>query len=294
MRKKIEELNNEVFRYYTPDIIVSEDRIEGVVRPNKLFTSSIEITTSDSSVINGTVYSENDIVSIKNGKFEGIRNEIQFELFVDSSISSNHIDGNIIIISDCGEKKVPYYFEISKEGYDTPIGVVKDLFQFTDLAMEYPNKALEIFCTDSFKRIFLSGNRYGTIYDGLIKNSNAMVAMEEFLVEINKKKKINLLVEEKEKVYYVGKENVKDELIIKKSSWGYCKYKVNSDRDYIIKNQIGSGSFGIIFQVYNIMEPYYYPCYHLMGLHLYLYLHFGLSLIIVLLFLLINRNYNLN
>ena len=63
----------------------------------------------------------------------------------------------------------------------TDEGEVGNLEEFTILALEHWQEAVDLFKSEDFSRVFLINKIYAHIYEKLIKAKNPHQAMEEFL-----------------------------------------------------------------------------------------------------------------
>lgn len=235
MKEKIEHFAKGEFEYNMPKVVLSENNITILAEINKVYKGSFVVKNELNRQMKGIVYSSDRHFKIITSKFLGIENEIKYEFYTDDLQSDDIYSGIIDIITDHGEVELPFKVEILHYYYNTSVGKVKDLNQFTELAKADWSEALNIFVSKDFKNLLLENDkRILMIYEGLIESASKSQAMEEFLISLRKKMRINVAVEKTNFEYIVKKEAFKDKITIVKDHWGYVEFHVSSDCDFII------------------------------------------------------------
>ncbi len=142
--------------------------------------------------------------------------------------------GNISLISPFGEYYIPYVISICHFTMESSIGSIKNLFHFTNLAKTSWEEALKVFYNPSFRKIFNgSDKQYFDLYRGLAHEVDNEQNMDAFLVYVNKKQKMEFLVEET--IFDINDINNSSHYIhITKNGWGHVDLKVQVQGDFII------------------------------------------------------------
>ena len=93
---------------------------------------------------------------LENSSFdENDETKINYHFNAAYLIAGTIINGEINVVSDCGEKTIPFEIQIELSFVMTSLGKIKDLFQFTNLARMDWSEAKKVFRSEDFERIFL-------------------------------------------------------------------------------------------------------------------------------------------
>ncbi len=234
MKEKIEQFSKGNFEYELPFICLTDEEIRITVETGKVFEGSFTISNSAERRMEGSVYSSNRLLQIKTPFFCGVANTIHYSFDASFLKSGETIQGDVCIVSDCGEKTLSFYAEIEIASAASSLGKIKDLFQFTNLARVDWSEAKKVFRQEDFESIFLANEeRYRYIYRYLIKSLSNSQALEEFLIAIHKKAMIRLTVDKTQVDYVVTEEGITDRIVLTKDHWGYAEIRVSTDAAFI-------------------------------------------------------------
>ncbi|HHV12076.1 MAG TPA: hypothetical protein GXX75_17520 [Clostridiales bacterium] len=238
MKEKIEHFSKGDFEYELPLICLSDEEIRIKVEAGKKKEGSFTVSASTGRIISGTVYSTNRFMKVDNPQFHGVENIIHYYFDAAFLKEGERFDGELCIISDCGEALVPFLAEVENSYFMTSLGKIKDLFQFTNLARADWSEAKKIFRSEDFERVFLSNEeRYRTVYRGLMGSISTSQALEEFLITIHKKSAIRLEVDKTEIEYQISQEQISDKIVLTKNNWGFAEIRVSADAPFIVLEQ---------------------------------------------------------
>ncbi len=234
MKDKIERFSKGDFEYELPFICPSEEEIRITVEAGKSYEGSFIICNSMERQMKGIIYSSNRLMRIEQPSFFGISNTVIYSFHATYLKAGEVIQGEISIVSDCGEKSIPFSVNVEVAYINTSLGKIKDLFQFTNLARMDWSEAKKVFRMEEFERIFLGNEeRYRFIYRNLIKSISTSQALEEFLIAIHKKAMIRLGIDKTRVEYLIMEEGISDKLILTKDHWGYAEIRVSTDTPFI-------------------------------------------------------------
>lgn len=234
LREKIEQLAKGRFEYQSPNIVLSEENISLYVEAGKAYEGSFLIKNEENTTMKGVVYSSHERLKIKTNKFVGNENRIEYEFSADYLSAGERVKGEISIVSNCGEITIPFTCEIEIPYCVTTTGKIRDLFEFTNLAKEDLAQALKIFKSKEFVPVFLDkDNKNQRLYYNLVKSRNISQALEEFLIAVHKKTKMNLSVDKINLYYEIEDESIMDSIQITKDNWGYEEIRIIKDADFI-------------------------------------------------------------
>ena len=145
------------------------------------------------------------------------------------------MDGYFYIISNCGEYELPYRIEIEDDRVESSLGTIKNMFHFANLAKASWEEAVKAFYSPQFKKIFSAGadRQYYNAYKGLSAVPGNEQNMEEFLLETNKKQRVEF-VPEKMEVLIDDPVGVSEHSIsIGRSGWGYTFLGLEAEGDFL-------------------------------------------------------------
>lgn len=234
MKDKIERFSNGDFEYELPFICLSEEEIRITVEMGKSYVGSFTISNSMEREMKGIIYSSNRLMQLASPSFAGVSNTVVYSFHADHLKAGEIIQGEISVVSDCGEKIIPFTINIEVAYVTTSLGKIKDLFQFANLARVDWSEAKKVFRMEEFERIFLANEeRYRFIYRNLIKSITTSQALEEFLIAIHKKAMLHLVIDKTQVEYFVVEEGISDRLILTKDHWGYAEIRVSTEAPFI-------------------------------------------------------------
>lgn len=238
MREKIERFSKGYFEYELPFITLSDEEIILTVEAGKMIEGSFSISNSKGSHMDGWVYSSNHSMELIDSNFSGTLNTILYRFQATTLRAGDSISGELQIVCDIGEITLPYMVHVESAYCMSSMGKIKDLFQFTNLAIMDWSDAKKVFRSEEFQHVLLaSEERYRTIYKNLVKSISTSQALEEFLVTIHKKSEIVLEIDRVHCEYIIKQEPIIDKLTLTKNHWGYAEIKVSTDASFIRLDQ---------------------------------------------------------
>ncbi len=234
MKDKIEQFSKGNFEYELPFICLTDEEIRITVEAGKIYEGSFIISNSTERRMEGRVYSSSRLLQIKTPSFCEAANTIHYSFDATFLKAGEALEGDVCIVSDCGEKTLPFYVQVEIASVTTSLGKIKDLFQFTNLARMDWSEAKKVFKQEDFETIFLANEeRYRYIYRYLIKSLSTSQALEEFLIAIHKKAMIRLVVDKTQVDYVVYDEGITDRITLTKDHWGFAEIRVSTDAAFI-------------------------------------------------------------
>ena len=258
MRTKINKLARGIFNGNVPEIVLSETRIEKRLNADRQYGGSFSISGVNNREIRGMVCSDNYRVTIRNNTFVGRQSVIFYDINTRGLVCKEKIQGNISVICNAGELHLPFEFEIEEESITTSLGEVSNPVQFARLAQHSYEEALALFCSESFCDVILQDNpKYRSVYEGFMAGGMPKLAMEEFLVYVNKKNRLEFRLEEKVREYDNPGENFADKLVLRKENWGYGELSITAEGEFIrlMKNRITTEEFaGGVYEIQYLLD----------------------------------------
>lgn len=234
MRKAVEEILEGNFAYDNGSLDFSCSKIELSVIPGENVEGAFQIYGMEGKMLEGEVYSSDPRMECLTSSFTGSGETISYCFRTDNVTEGEVVKGEFLIISNQGEYYLPYVVTMGYTRIESSLGDVKNLFHFANLAKGNADEALKLFYSSDFKKI-LSGSerRYFQLYEGLSACPGNRQNMEEFLISINKKQKIEYLTQEAQ-VRLDDPEGIAEYSIdITKNGWGYVHLEVETEGGFL-------------------------------------------------------------
>lgn len=258
MRSKINKLARGIFNGNIPEIVLSERRIEKSLNADRKYNGYFSITVVNSVDARGIVCSDNYRVVICNKTFAGKQAVIGYEINTRGLTLNDKIQGSISVICNTGELSIPFEFGIEEESITTSMGEVTNLFHFTNLVQHSYDEALMLFGSVAFCDVILKDNpQHQSLYECLMGSNKPKLAMEEFLICVNKKKRVSFILSDAKKEYDNPGENFADKLVIQKEKWGYAELSFSALGDFIhlMKESVTTEEFaGGVYEIPYLLD----------------------------------------
>jgi hypothetical protein len=211
----------------------SSPEIELTVNPGEIIEDIFTIHAAD-MYAQGNIYSSDTRMRLYETQFGGTQSQIGYCFDGTNSVEDSEIKGEFVIISNYGEYTIPYHVYVQKPQLECSIGVVKNLFHFTNLAQTDWNEAVELFYSPEFTSILHKNDRNAYLsYIGLSKNIGNEQNMEEFLIEVNKKAPVIYNFSVEGFVLEDVQDSITKSIVINKSGWGYSYITLTVNGDFI-------------------------------------------------------------
>ncbi len=213
----------------------STPRIELTVHGGEIYEGSFFIYGPKNKVTEGKVSSSRLRMKCLTESFIGSEEEIIYQFDASDMEEGEAVKGEFCIISNHGEYSIPYEVKIETQQIESSLGAVRNLFHFTNLAKTNFEEAVNLFYSENFSQVFKNMDRqYYIIYRGLSKGEKSEQNVEEFLLEIKKKQKVEFLLEESEIRIDNPEENMEYKVVINRNGWGYSNLTVEAEGDFLV------------------------------------------------------------
>lgn len=236
MRECVEQIIEGKYDYETSSLDFSCAKVELTLHHGDICEGSFHIYSSSAGFTKGYVSSTDMRMECVTTEFTGDGEEIQYRFHGEHMQEGEVVRGSFCVISNQGEYYLPFVVSIAYESFDSSVGDVKNLFHFANLAKSNWKEAVNLFYSPTFAKIFeRSDETYYEYYRGLSARPGNEQNVEEFLIRINKKQKVDYLVREKtlEKTYDSTVYDVVEcELDITRNGWGYTMLRIECEGDF--------------------------------------------------------------
>lgn len=216
-------------------LIFSESKVEIELNMGENATGSFDIEEQNGFMMEGYVYSSNIRMKIDNPKISGSVITVTYSFDSTGMHVGDVLKGNFYIVTNRGEFVLPFVVMMVRNSLVSSLGTIKNLFHFTNLAKSNWEEAVEVFYKPEFEQI-ITGNdaSYRNLYKGLSRKGNRNFNLEEFLIGINKKQKIEYILDTDDVRFTNPAENVTKVIRIERNGWGYTLLGVKADAGFIM------------------------------------------------------------
>ena len=253
MRKRIYRISEDKFDDLKPNIEFDVEQIDDNCFVSDVYNGSIYFKSTNGVKIRGVVYCDNPYVQIAEPWFDKENVRIEFKVEDQNFKAGEALTGAFTVLAVGIEKTIPFSINYIKRPVQASVGEIRGLDQFAELAQNHFSEAVSLFYSDRFAD-FISNfdKRTRLLYRGFKAAPIAAVNVDEFLVAVGYKPNMTFDIEERQDKYFEVNENIRAEIEIVRSTWGFIDIKVSCDADFVSieKESISSEFFlGSIFNM---------------------------------------------
>lgn len=255
MKKRISDILSGKFEDLQNTLNLSETEISGKTMEQENFCGRFSLVSGNEKSVQGFVYSTNPRMGLKPDSFNGIGETIRYEADVNGLAAGETVSGEFILNTSAGEYRLPYQITVEGRQDEKRKTVMPPLTleEFTALAREDFGRAYVLFLTAGFRRHIRSWSGSSvSLYDGLLAEGASYRCLEQFLVGMGQKEAIILEPEQEHVVLTHVSETRKEELVIRKNTWGFAMMQITCDAPFLTleKTQVTTEEFlGSVCQV---------------------------------------------
>lgn len=246
MEEVIERLLEGNFEYENGSLDFSCTKLELTIKRGERSEGSFRIFGEKGRLTQGRVISSDGRMECITTDFVGSEEEIFYCFHGENLEEGEVVKGEFYVISNQGEYYLPFVVNVEYTQLDSPLGTIRNLFHFANLAKAYPEEAVRMFYSADFARIFNGSDRqYYEYYLGMSAYAGNRQNVEEFLIGINKKQKIEYLLDTYEIRIEEPEGIVEKEVLITRNGWGYTALTIETEGDFLYTEtvEISDGDF---------------------------------------------------
>lgn len=235
MESHIDRILNGEFSYGHSSLEFPEQKLELTVFPNEDTEGVFHVLSEDKKEIKGMVATSDPRMVCDNVTFDRGEAELHYVFHSKGLMTGTVIKGDISLITEEGEYRLPFSVSIVMKYPESSLGIIKNLFHFTNLARNRFNEAVNIFYSPEMINIFQTPDRrFKNLYRSFSVYPGLKINVEEFLVAIHKKSPV-IYTTEQDEVQLVNEPDLKvlQEIRIRKSGWGYLRLSAFTEGGFI-------------------------------------------------------------
>lgn len=236
MKERINRLAKGIVDSDIPKMTALPETIEETIRTSTTARREIFVGSENSLNIKGLIYSSNVRVHIPrdDNAFGGLRNHIIYEVDPSFLSSGDEIRGSFYLVTNCGEKEIPYVFHVDLAASGRVLGELNTAGDFLRAAERDMDTALRLLEYQDFTEApFMQDLHVRTIYDGLKGHGSRQNFLEEFLVALGVKQPVNLMIESEQRIYKNPTGHKEDWITVCADMWGYVYMEISAEGDFI-------------------------------------------------------------
>lgn len=235
MQEAIDRILEGKFNNHVRLLEFSSPVIELTVSPEEIYEGSFTIFGPDDAVTEGRISSTKLRMKPLTELFFGAKEEIGYQFDASGMEEGESLKGEFRIISNQGEYFIPYQVQIAGNTMDSSLGNIRNLFHFANLARSNWEEAVNLFYSKEFEQVFHGVDRqYYSAYRGLLGGKRSEQKVEEFLLEIKKKQRVEFIPEVREIRLDNPKDMEESRIVINRNGWGYSELYIETDGDFLV------------------------------------------------------------
>lgn len=234
LKRRIEQLLNGIFEYDCPKLAIMPEQLTITAQPDTAVRGSFRLESEDHRKIKGFLYTSSPRMICEPVEFQGLSNEIHYQVDTSGLAAGTQMNGVITVCSDLGEYELPYCLCVAEEDSDSAALELCSLSELTDLAQMDFHLAYRLFVSPAFER-FLNEKHTEllALYNGLMAGEPGLYSLEEFLVGAGKKKPVMFAADRTVLDFGNLSEPVREVLRVERSDWGFGKLRIESDAKFL-------------------------------------------------------------
>lgn len=240
MKKRIEQLLNGIFEYEPAKLTLTPQELAIHAAPGAVVHGSFRIECDGGIRTKGFLYSSSPRMVCEPVEFQGISNEIQYQLDCSGFEMGAQESGAVTVCCEQGEFTLPFTVTVESRQEEAAEQLpFEDLAGFAAFAHEDYARACRAFALPSFRRMLQEQDmRALALYDGLTGEcaageEPARQCMEEFLTGLSLKEPVSIRAERDVLEWSGLSEPVQETLEFSRNTWGYGAVDIESDARFL-------------------------------------------------------------
>lgn len=234
MRERINRLAKGIVDSDMPEISIAPESFDSLLKTGETLRAELAVNSTNGIHLKGLVYADHSRVKVQNASFGGTRNRITFDVDCRYMEIGEEIAGNLVLVTNAGEYRVPFRFRTVSGSAGKTIGSIRTTEQFAAIAKADRESALRLFAYREFINApFMQDMKVRALYSAFSAGSNRESAMEEFLVASGGKKPVSLKADEAVRSFALFQGTAESSIRITIENPGWFALSVKADADFI-------------------------------------------------------------
>lgn len=208
-------------------------KIELTVKSGENCEGTFHITSVSGQPVTGTVTTSDPRMECLTPDLTGSSLEMRYRFCTEELQEGEVVKGNFYIISNLGEYYLPFAVSVEHTILTSSVGIIRNLFHFANLAKTNWQEAVHLFYSPLFPRVLRgSEQKYYDSYRGLSSSPLQEQAVEEFLIQIHKKNKVEYQIEQEELTVNNPLGITELLLTVAKEGWGFTRLNIQVEGEF--------------------------------------------------------------
>ncbi|MDO4518838.1 MAG: DUF5717 family protein [Eubacteriales bacterium] len=234
MEKKIAQRLKGQFEYQQPELLYSQKKLRQVLKADETYAGEVYIGTEENRKLRGYVKSTNVRIQPEIESFTGTTVKIPYTVNMNGLTSGENVKGYFCFITNIGEHRLPFEFEVEQEDLLNESGEKMTLEEFGRLAKENFREAYRLFTNDRFSGILDEKSSIGwTTYLGMTKQPVTYQHLEEYLIASGLKSAVSISLPDEKLEFFDIKDSVQESFAVKRSGWGHLRMEVETKGTFL-------------------------------------------------------------
>ena len=238
MRERINRLAKGIIEEELPILVCEPSNINLPIKVDEAVRFEIEVRSGNRIPLKGVAYSDNIRVRVVDSTFGGIKNILVLEINSGNLNSNEKIEGSITLVTNAGEKEIPYIFYIKNTDTVLVLNSLKTVDDFMVIAKEDMSIALAIFMYKDFcSSGFMKDIKLQKLYETLSRGNDFRSNLENFLQAAGNKEAVSFQLESSRLDFASVEEERTASIKVYKENWGLLDIDVSTNAGYIKLNK---------------------------------------------------------
>ncbi len=238
MREVVEQILDGTYDYEKGALDFSCTKLEITLQRGELYEGSFKIFATEGKYTIGHITTSDYRMECLTPEFVGNEEEIYFRYHGEWMEEGEVTKGEFLVVSNKGEYYLPYVVSVEHTVPQSSIGPVKNLFHFTNLAQSNWKEAVRFYYSPAFPYVLNNSDKQvSLVYQGLSSFEGNEQNVEEFLIAMNKKQKVEYIVAEDYLKLNNPQGMMEMTLNLIRNGWGYTYLEVWAEGDFLFLNK---------------------------------------------------------
>lgn len=234
MREVVEQILDGTYDYEKGALDFSCAKLEITLQKGELYEGSFKIFATEGKYTMGYITTSDFRMECLTREFVGNEEEIYFRYHGEWLEEGQVTRGEFLVVSNKGEYYLPYVVSVEHTVPQSSVGPIKNLFHFTNLAKSNWKEAVRFYYSPAFPYVLKNSDKQVTlVYQGLSSFEGNEQNVEEFLIAMNKKQKVEYIVAEDYLKVNQPQGVVEAVLNVIRNGWGYTYLEVWAEGDFL-------------------------------------------------------------
>ncbi len=243
MKEVVKQILEGNFDYENGSLDFSCAKLELTIQKGMIYEGTFLITATAGHCVTGYINTSDLRMECLTDQFSGTQVEIAFRFHGEYMEEGDVVKGSFLVVSNKGEYYLPFVVSVEHRVLQSSIGPIKNLFHFANLAKSNWPEAVNLFYSPEFAGVFAGSDaQHYESYRGLSVYPGNEQNMEEFLIQINKKQKVEFVAEEESIVLEIDETDggyfvLEHTLGLMRNGWGYTRLLIECQGDFVFSEK---------------------------------------------------------